>query len=174
MVGLLSLLGWGLLRPASGSAGVNAQGNLARMTPRPAPDLQLRLFKSNELWRLDEQRGKTVVINFWASWCPPCRTEAAMLAQAARDYAAQGIVMVGVNTWDDPGKAREFLDEFLIDYPNGSPEGGSGAVPYGVTGIPETFVVAPNGDVVARWIGPLTREQLDSLLGVADAGAISK
>ena len=166
--GLLALLGWGMLRPEAGTAGVNALGSLARNAHRPAPNLQLRLFDGAQTnWELAAQRGKVVVVNFWASWCPPCRTEAAVLAQAAADYAPRGVVVVGVNVWDDSKAARAFLDEFGVKYPNGSDVGRTAAVEYGVMGIPETFIVNQAGLIVARWVGPLEREQLDMLLSDA-------
>lgn len=166
-VGLLALLGWGIVRPSSGSGaeGVNLQGSIARMEPKPAPDVRLRLFDgAGTPWRLADQRGTTVVINFWASWCKPCRTEAGVLAQAARDYEGRNITVVGMNVWDDARSAQGFLDEFGIPYPNGRDEGSMAAVDYGVTGIPETFVVDPQGQIVARWIGPINRAALDTMV----------
>ncbi|MBF6611675.1 MAG: TlpA family protein disulfide reductase [Chloroflexi bacterium] len=165
-VGLLALLGWGMVRPDTGSAspGVNSQGVIARAQQRPAPELRLRLFDGKDTpWTLSEQRGKMVVINFWASWCNPCRTEAPVLAQAARDYKARNIILVGVNVWDDKTAAEAFLNEFGIAYPNGQ-DTGAAAVDYGVTGIPETFVVDAQGMITMHWIGPITRDQLDVLV----------
>lgn len=167
VVGLLALLAWGLARPSTGSSGlgVNSTGSIARIEPRPAPDIRLRLFdEKGTQWRLSDQRGELVVVNFWASWCPPCRTEAGMLAQAARDYAPRGIEIVGVNLWDNESSAKSFLDEFDIGYVNGRDEGGAAAVDYGVTGLPETLVVDKEGQLVARWIGPLSRAALDSMV----------
>lgn len=164
---LLALLAWGMARPGSGSTGpgVNSEGSIARIEPRPAADIRLRLFDGKDTpWRLVEQRGKMMVVNFWASWCSPCRTEAGVLAQAARDYAVRGITLVGVNVWDDQAAARSFVDEFQVEYPNGSDEAGSAAVDYGVTGIPETFVIDGQGRLTARWVGPITREALDSMV----------
>lgn len=164
---LLALLAWAMARPSagSGSPGVNAQGSFSRTAPRPAPDVSLRLFdEAGTTWRLSDQRGKTVVINFWASWCQPCRAEAGVLAQAARDYATRNIVLVGMNVWDNDSSARAFLDEFGIAYPNGTDESKRAAVSYGVVGIPETFVVNPRGEIVGRWIGPITRSTLDEMV----------
>ena len=169
IVAFLALLGWGLLQPGSGlgGTGVNAQGSIVPMTPRPAPDLRLQLFGTDAgPWRLLERRGAPVVINFWASWCAPCRTEASVLAQAARDYQARGISVVGVNLWDEPAPAQAFLMEFGIAYPNGRDVGGTAGVDYGITGIPETFVVDAQGQITRRWVGPVTRPTLDSLLGL--------
>lgn len=168
LVGLLALFAWGIARPGTGavSAGVNAQGSIGRVQRHPAPELRLRLFDEAETqWRLTGQRGKPVVINFWASWCQPCRTEAGALADAARDYSSRGIQVVGVNVWDEAEAARRFLAEFGVEYPNGRDEGGTAAVEYGVTGIPETFVVDAEGQVTGRWIGPVTRVALDELVG---------
>ncbi len=167
LVALLALLAWGMAQPGEGSGGpgVNSRGSIARIEPRPAADIGLILFDEKDTpWRLADQRGKMMVINFWASWCAPCRTEAGVLAQAARDYTKRGITLVGVNVWDDQGAARSFLDEFRVEYPNGRDEAGSAAIDYGVTGIPETFVVDGQGRLVARWLGPVTRASLDSMV----------
>ncbi|MDQ6746763.1 MAG: TlpA family protein disulfide reductase, partial [Candidatus Dormibacteraeota bacterium] len=101
---------------------------------------------------------------FWASWCAPCRSEAGVLAQAAHDYRARGVGLVGVNLWDDPPAAQAFLAEFGITYPNGQDPSGTLGVDYGVTGIPETFVIDGQGILRRRWIGPVTRAALDALL----------
>ncbi len=169
VLGLLALLAWGMARPGSGSGsgrpGVNSEGSIARIEPRPAPNIRLSLFDGrNTPWQLGDQRGKRVVINFWASWCVPCRTEAGILARAAREYNSRGISLVGVNVWDDQAAARGFLDEFKVEYPNGIDAGGTAAVDYGVTGIPETVVVDEQGRMTARWIGPVTRAALESMV----------
>lgn len=172
VTGLLGLLAWGLLRPATGlgGVGVNAQGSVRSLTPYPASNIRLALFDAAATpWQLADQRGQRVVVNFWASWCTPCRTEAGLLAQAARDYGPQGITVVGVNLWDDPAAARAFMTEFGLDYPNGRDTAGTVGAEYGITGIPETFVVAADGRLTGRWIGPLTRAALDRLVGLAPA-----
>ena len=171
VAGVLALLVWGMARPTSSAqagTGVNSVGGASSIAPRPASDLRLTLFDgSGTPWSLSAQRGKKVVINFWASWCPPCRTEASVLAGAANDYAARNVMLVGVNVWDDQQSARRFVDEFGLHYPNGRDEGGAAAIEFGVTGIPETFVVDEEGMIAARWVGPLRREALDKLVGVS-------
>ena len=171
VAGILALLVWGMARPA-GSAqagtGVNSAGGASSIAPRPASDLRLTLFDGKDTpWSLSDQRGKKVVINFWASWCQPCRTEASVLAGAASEYPTRNVILVGVNVWDDQQSARRFIDEFGLQYPNGRDEGGAAAIDFGVTGIPETFVVDEKGMIAARWVGPLTREALDKLAGVS-------
>lgn len=172
VIGLLALLAWGMTRTdaVSGGMGVNSQGGIARVQPRPAPDFQLTLFNQTSApWRLSDQRGKKVVINFWASWCDPCRTEAGTLEQAANDYKANNIIVVGVDIWDDNGAARGFVDEFRLTYPNGRDEKSVAAIDYGVTGIPETFVVDGKGMITQHWIGPVNRSALDSMVGLVVA-----
>ena len=97
------------------------------------------------------------------------RSEAGILAQAARDYEARDILIVGVNVWDRDDAARAFLDEFNVGYPNGRDPDATVSVDYGVTGLPETFVVDPQGRIVARWIGPVSRKALDEMINLADA-----
>jgi len=170
--GVLALLFWALSRPATGSSGigVNAAGAAVVLTPQPAVDVTLQLFDAaGTRWHLGDQRGRTVILNFWASWCAPCRTEAGVLAQAARDYGPRNITLVGINLWDDPAAARPFLTEFGITYPNGSDPSRTAGVAYGVTGIPETFVINAAGQLTQRWIGPVTRTDLDALVKASPA-----
>lgn len=164
-VAVLALLLWGMARKQPGFAGfaVNSVGQAGRLQPGPAPDFDLQLFSGGS-FRLSEQRGNPVVVNFWASWCPPCRQEAPALERAWRRYRDRGVVVIGVDIWDAEQDARGFLRELGITYPNGPDPGGKIVVDYGLTGIPETFFVRPDGTMARRWIGPLTDEQLSALI----------
>ncbi len=162
VVSLLALLGYGMLRRQGGSfAGfaVNAVGQAAELRVRPAPEFRLQLFDGAS-FNLSEQRGRVVVVNYWASWCPPCREEAPALEAAWRRYRGQGVVLVGVNVWDSERDARAFLREFGVTYPNGPDPSGGILIEYGVTGIPETYVIDRQGMLVRRWIGPLSEHQI--------------
>jgi cytochrome c biogenesis protein CcmG/thiol:disulfide interchange protein DsbE len=165
VVALLGLLVWGIARKQGSFGGfaVNTVGQVGQLRPGPARDFQIRLFSGGD-FRLSEQRGKAVLVNFWASWCPPCREEAPVLERAWRRYRDRGVVLVGVDIWDSEQDAREFLRQFGVTYPNGPDPNGSVAVDYGLTGIPETFFVRPDGTVARRWIGPLTDEQISAFI----------
>ena len=104
------------------------------------------------------------MVNFWASWCPPCRQEAPLLERTWREYQAQGVVFVGVDIWDTEQDARRFLEALDITYPNGPDPGGAISIDYGLTGIPETYFVDRQGQVVRKWIGPFTEEALRAFL----------
>lgn len=165
VVALVGLLVWGIARKQGSFAGiaVNTVGQVGRLRSGPAQDFQLRLYSGGD-FRLTEQRGKPVLVNFWASWCPPCRDEAPVLERAWRRYRDRGVVLVGVDIWDSEQDAREFLRRFGVTYPNGPDLNGSAAVDYGLTGIPETFFVRSDGTVARHWIGPLTDEQIAALI----------
>ncbi len=167
LLGLLGLLGYGLLRQqAVGGIAVNATGQIGRVRPGPAPDFQLQLY-DGPAFRLADRRGQVVVVNFWASWCPPCREEAPALERGWRASRDRGVAFIGVDIWDTETDARAFLRQYGITYPNGpDPEGT--AIDYGVTGLPETFFIRPNGTIVRHWIGPLTAAQLAAF--VEEAG----
>ena len=161
-LGLLALLGYGMLRRQSGGfAGfaVNTVGQSVAIAPRPATDFSLQLFDGRP-FRLSEQRGSVVVVNYWASWCPPCREEARTLEAASRRYRDQGVLFVGVDVWDAERDALAFLREFSVTYPNGPDSTGAILIEYGVTGIPETYFVDRWGRLVRRWIGPIDVRQL--------------
>ena len=141
--------------------------------PRPAPDFELALMNSDETLTLDELKGKTVVLNFWASWCGPCRDEMPAL-QAASDAQGDDVVFVGVGARSDDQKdAEAFVEEFGITYPIGrDTEGGdqlAGAMEkdYGVPGYPATFFITPEGMINQIVFGGLDTDQLETFIANA-------
>ena len=160
----LVLLGVAMARQeAFAGFGVNAAGKLEELRRRPAPEFKIDQFDGG-VFNLSEYRGKVVLVNFWASWCPPCRDEAPILERGWRKYQDRGLVLVGLDVWDDESDARAFLAEFGITYPNGPEGNGTIAIEYGVSGIPESFFVDRKGVLGQHWIGPLTDEQFAALV----------
>ncbi len=149
ILSLLGLVGWGLRETRAGPV----QTGLA-------PDFTLASFSGDTL-TLSELRGQVVVINFWASWCPPCREEAAYLEQTSRKYKDQGVVFIGVDYLDTETEALTYLDEFDITYFNGPDLRTKISQAYKIQGVPETFYVAKNGELGGLKIGPLVSPELD-------------
>ena len=142
------------------------------MLGRPAPSFSLAHFDGMRL-RLEDLRGKVVFLNFWASWCPPCRAEAPALEATWQQLRDQDVVFVGVNTQDDEARARAFLDEFRITYPNGRDPGGRIAVDYGVWGLPETYFIGPDGRITYKHIGTLGPALIAAKIDEARRGVVS-
>jgi cytochrome c biogenesis protein CcmG/thiol:disulfide interchange protein DsbE len=138
-------------------------GSASQPTSGPAPDFTLTTFDGT-IFRLSEQRGKVVVINFWASWCIPCRDEAPILQSVWERYRERGVILVGVTYLDSESASLDFIQEFGISYFNGPDIGSSITRDYRITGVPETFVVDQNGDLVEAIIAPITAGQLDRIL----------
>lgn len=129
--------------------------NTARPTSGPAPDFSLAGFSGDEL-RLSDYRGQVVLINFWASWCPPCRDEAPDLQALYQEYRDRGFVVLGVNMLESAQrKALEFIDEFGITYPNGEDIGEKVTNLYRVEAPPESFLIDRRGDVRRFFIGSI-------------------
>lgn len=128
-----------------------------------------RALADDEL-SLAELRGVPSVVNFWASWCPPCRSEAPRLERAWRSARAR-VAFVGLNMQDLRGDARAFLDEFEITYPNVRDGSDGVAREWGVTGLPETFFIDRRGRVVGRVIGAIDSRQLTDGVRSALRGA---
>ena len=139
---------------------------------KPAPLFTLPRFDGGEL-RLEELRGKVVFLNFWASWCPPCRAEARTLEAAWQKYKAAGVVFVGVNFQDNEPDARAFLEEFGITYPNVIDHGNRVAIDYGVWGIPETFFIDREGRITYKHVGGLGWPTITTKLDEALQGVVS-
>ncbi len=119
-----------------------------------APQFTIPLF-SGGTFSLAEQRGKVVVVNFWASWCQPCRDEAPVLESTWRKYQDRGVVFVGVDYVDTDNEAKAFIQEFNITYPNGPDIGTLAAQAYHIQGVPETYFVGKDGQLYGNYIGPI-------------------
>jgi cytochrome c biogenesis protein CcmG/thiol:disulfide interchange protein DsbE len=131
---------------------------------KPAPEIGLPALDAQAagFTRAELGQGRPVIINFWASWCAPCRIEHATLESLA---ARQGVTLYGVAYKDDPEKSRAFLTEL------GNPFGrinqdrdGRVSIDWGVTGVPETFVVDGQGVIRVHYAGPLNEELLQRLI----------
>lgn len=130
----------------------------SKLPGEPAPDLEGKTL-AGEPFDLSEHHGKVLLVNFWASWCPPCREEVPVLVAAQRRLGDRGLQVVGVNSQDSDADAREFLDKVGgRDFPHVVDHEGSHAVDWGVFGLPETYVVDRDGVVRAKVTGVLGPE----------------
>jgi cytochrome c biogenesis protein CcmG/thiol:disulfide interchange protein DsbE len=147
VAGLLALLIW---REVHGSG----------KTAEPKNFTLPRLDRPGKL-ELASLRGKVVVLNFWASWCVPCKQEAPALEKIWREYRSKGVVVVGVDSEDFSGDARSFMRKYQITYPVVREQGRDLYGPYGVTGVPETRVIDRRGKYAgAQFYGATTAADL--------------
>jgi cytochrome c biogenesis protein CcmG/thiol:disulfide interchange protein DsbE len=134
---------------------------------RPAaPDHALPRLDGPGEQSLADYRGRVVVLNFWASWCTPCRVEAPLLEQTQKQLAARGTVL-GVTYKDYAADSRKFVRKFGLTYPNLRDDRLQLAPRYGTSALPETFVIDRRGRIVALSRGQVTREFLDQAVGRA-------
>ncbi len=163
---LLALLGYAMIRASDREATSFAVQSALRnipITARPAPDFTLPLFDGTTL-RLADLRGRPVLVDFWASWCVPCREEAATLEQVWQSYRATDLLFVGVSVQDREVAAQDFLEEFVITYPNGRDADGRISIDYGLMGVPEKFLINRQGQIVRKLVGPVPAAVLTDLL----------
>lgn len=130
----------------------------------PAPDFALPILGGDGNLSLRSFRGSIVVLNFWASWCSPCRKEAPDLARTAVAYRARGVRFLGVDERDDPAAALAFQREFGITYPSVFDPAGSLADDYGLLGLPTTYVISREGRLLFKFSGFLDKPTLVSTL----------
>lgn len=126
------------------------------------PALQVTAFDGEpEFTQEDLKNGGVKLVNFWASWCAPCRAEHPML----EELADEGVVINGVNYKDDPANAARFLDQLGNPFAALVTDGeGRTGLEWGLYGVPETFVVAGDGTVVKRFAGPITESILEKII----------
>ena len=163
VVAMFGLLAWRLVDKAEGgAASALREGKLVR-----APGFTLpRLDRPGEL-SLASLRGKVVVLNFWASWCEPCKEEAPHLERAWRAYRSRGLVVLGVDAQDFKGDARRFMRKYGITYPVVHDGKGTTLADYELTGFPETFVVGRDGRLLEHFAGAVDAEDLEAGIGRA-------
>ncbi|MEZ5833028.1 MAG: DsbE family thiol:disulfide interchange protein [Dongiaceae bacterium] len=136
--------------------------------PAPAVDMPALMDGAPRL-DLAGYKGKLIAVNFFASWCVPCRAEHPFLKQLTAEF---GVPVIGIAWKDKPAAARAFLAELGDPYAaTGADENGRTGIDFGITGVPETFLVDGNGIVRYRLAGPVTPDELKSALAPAIAGA---
>jgi cytochrome c biogenesis protein CcmG/thiol:disulfide interchange protein DsbE len=126
---------------------------------KPAPGFVLRALDTGERVSLEDLKGRPVVINFWASWCGPCRQEHPVLEWGAREYGAQA-VFLGVVFEDTEDNARQFLQQYGASFPQLVDPRSRMAVDYGVAGVPETYFIDPQGNIRGKHVGPIDPQSL--------------
>jgi len=179
----VALLAYGLIAQAP-NTGID--DSLAQAQAAPAPGFELSVLQRGSLGSelepevgpaladgsvaLDELRGTPIVLNFWASWCVPCREEAPLLDRSWREARDDGVLFVGLNMQDLTEDARAFMREFDVSYLNVRDQSNGSARKWGVIGLPETFFVTPQGEVVSHVIGVISEEQMRQGIAAARSG----
>ena len=133
---------------------------------RKAPEFSLALFDQfeDDQIALSDLRGQVVVVNFWASWCVECYKEADLLEQAWQDYKDRGVVFIGVDHLDTEKEALAYMEKYNITYPSGPDLGDKISQDYAITGVPETFFIDKDGNIVHVQLGPIEKTQLYGLI----------
>lgn len=138
-------------------------GSGTKGDPAAAPPFSGTTFEGQAL-NLSEYAGRPVVINFWASWCAPCRTEMPLLNRTARENADRGVVFLGVAARDNADSARTFLREVSVSYPNIHDTDNTIATRYKVSGLPVTVFIGRDGRIARHWFGAIGEDQLTTFV----------
>jgi cytochrome c biogenesis protein CcmG/thiol:disulfide interchange protein DsbE len=170
-VGVLALILTQLLTPAPNSGSDPLVGH-------PAPNFSLVMLRPDtgkSMLSLSNFKGKPVVLNFWASWCEPCKEELPLLESSWKQLQAQGkdVVFLGIDFQESSSDATSFLQQYGITYPAVLDANGSVAIKYGVTSLPQTIFISRNGTVTSREPRELTAKVLSSNLQLIIPGPVS-
>ncbi|HLI51686.1 MAG TPA: TlpA disulfide reductase family protein [Thermomicrobiaceae bacterium] len=161
IVCLLGALAYTLFRPQPADIGSNGHAvhaggaQLIAYTNRKAPNFTLKDLNGKPI-SLDQFHGKTIILNFWASWCQPCQDEAGVMEQISTNLNPSQYVLIGVNIWDTNSNASSFIQQHGLTYQNVVDPNGATTINYGVTGVPETFFISPSGMMLGKAPGQLT------------------
>ena len=126
------------------------------LTPVPdkpeAPDFMLHDINEN-IKELDDYKGKPIIINFWASWCPPCRAELPSMNKAWKKLKDEGIEMIGINIAEEAETVSDFIKQYPINFPVLLDESGEELENWSIRGLPTTFILDSQGRIVYRAVG---------------------
>ena len=146
VLAVVGLLGFGLLSKGEASLSVGDR----------APDKELTRLGASGSGEISDYRGKWVLVNFWASWCEPCKTEAAALEDFQKAHTANGFTVLGINLDDTTHDALAFVDRYGLTYPQlRDGDGADRRDAYGMTGFPESFLIDPQGHIALIRRGPV-------------------
>ena len=163
-VAVVGLLVYGVAAGGEDSS-IDAAVQRGEQPVAPGAGVSLPLLDGKGSLSLSELRGKVVVLNFWASWCEPCRDEAPALERFYRKHRAGGTTVLGINLDDATRDAEAFVSEFGLTYPQlRDGDGRERRDAYGMTGFPESFLVDPEGKIALIRRGPVTSEYLDEFV----------
>ncbi|MCY4261910.1 MAG: TlpA disulfide reductase family protein [Candidatus Dadabacteria bacterium] len=143
-------------------SGLSEKGNVqtpSQLVGKPAPGFTLKSFDGEEV-KLSDFQGKTLLVNFWASWCHPCREEAPAIERAYISLLGKQVEFIGINIMDDRKSAEEYIKSFGGTFVNIYDPENRIHLAYGVGGVPETFFVNPEGVITGKHRGPLTEEMI--------------
>jgi len=167
LIGFIALAGLFLLRLQGGDPAKIPSALIGHPAPQTAlPALEGLVANGAQVPGLDPAafKGKVSVVNVWASWCVPCHDEAPLFSQLAKDKRLQ---MVGINYKDGSDNARRFLGRYGNPFGMVGVDGnGRAAIEWGVYGVPETFLVGREGTILYKMVGPVTADNIDSVLKV--------
>lgn len=131
-------------------------------TDGKAPDFTLMTYNTDAPITLSDLRGQVVVVNFWASWCGPCAEEADDLEQAWQTYQDAGVMFLGVAYVDSEARATAYIEQYGVTYPNGPDLRSEISDAYNIRGVPETFIINRDGEIVYFAMEPLTYNRLSA------------
>ena len=165
IIAIAALLIWGTARSGGRPGGlfINSSGGEVDVDSSLAPDFSVTTF-DGETITLSDLRGQVVMVDFWASWCPPCRVESPDLVSAYRSFQDRGVEFIGIDVWDRESAGRSFVADEGLPYPNALDTNGFITIDYGVTGIPEKFFIDAEGRVVRKYVGPIRADELARIL----------
>ena len=141
------------------SFGRDPHAVVSPLVGKAAPPFSLERVDDGQPLSLEALRGKPLVVNFWATWCEPCKMEHGVLTRGAKAFG-EDVNFVGIVYEDEKPKIDAFLARYGSGYPALMDHGGKTAIAYGVTGVPETFFIDAQGKIVSKYAGPVTPDLL--------------
>ena len=162
---LIGTLFWGTYKKGNvdNKPWINSEFGIVPVSVPKDHDFTVTTMDNQTLTKADFS-GKVLVIDFWSSWCVPCKSEGPILAEVYDTWKDRGVEFLGVSIWDSEDAVKQFILENGIKYPNAIDKSGEITVDFGVRGIPEKFIISPKGEIIKKVIGPNSKNSLEKIL----------